>query len=140
MAAAFRARSLDFDLVPTTHAGHAGELVTERGADYETIVVVGGEVAQAVPRLLAQLLAGQQPFAVILGCSDSRVPAEIVFDHQARLSDKTIVTADGQRRWRVEQILVDPEGDNLWCLSGSIDLSTRDNLNGPLITLRRIGT
>ena len=29
---------------------------------------------------LAQLAAGQQPFAIILGCSDSRVPAEIVFD------------------------------------------------------------
>lgn len=26
------------------------------------------------------LLAGQQPFAIILGCSDSRVPAELVFD------------------------------------------------------------
>ena len=28
----------------------------------------------------ADLLAGQQPFAIVLGCSDSRVPAEIVFD------------------------------------------------------------
>jgi carbonic anhydrase len=28
----------------------------------------------------AELVAGQQPFAIILGCSDSRVPAEIVFD------------------------------------------------------------
>lgn len=28
----------------------------------------------------SQLVAGQQPFAVILGCSDSRVPAELVFD------------------------------------------------------------
>ena len=28
----------------------------------------------------AQLTDGQQPFAIILGCSDSRVPAEIVFD------------------------------------------------------------
>lgn len=27
-----------------------------------------------------QLTEGQQPFAVVLGCSDSRVPAEIVFD------------------------------------------------------------
>jgi carbonic anhydrase len=27
-----------------------------------------------------QLTEGQQPFAIILGCSDSRVPAEIVFD------------------------------------------------------------
>ena len=26
------------------------------------------------------LTAGQEPFAIILGCSDSRVPAEIVFD------------------------------------------------------------
>ncbi len=27
-----------------------------------------------------QLAGGQEPFAIILGCSDSRVPAEIVFD------------------------------------------------------------
>lgn len=30
--------------------------------------------------LRATLLEGQEPFAVILGCSDSRVPTEIVFD------------------------------------------------------------
>lgn len=28
----------------------------------------------------AEQLAGQDPFAIVLGCSDSRVPAEIVFD------------------------------------------------------------
>lgn len=28
----------------------------------------------------AELAAGQEPFAIILGCSDSRVPAELVFD------------------------------------------------------------
>jgi carbonic anhydrase len=28
----------------------------------------------------AELVAGQSPFAIILGCSDSRVPAELVFD------------------------------------------------------------
>src|SRR6185436_17445744 len=27
-----------------------------------------------------ELATGQEPFAIILGCSDSRVPAEIVFD------------------------------------------------------------
>lgn len=27
-----------------------------------------------------ELAAGQEPFAILLGCSDSRVPAEIVFD------------------------------------------------------------
>ena len=29
---------------------------------------------------LRELVAGQAPFAIILGCSDSRVPAEMVFD------------------------------------------------------------
>jgi len=29
---------------------------------------------------LAELAARQEPFAIILGCSDSRVPAEIIFD------------------------------------------------------------
>jgi len=28
----------------------------------------------------AQLVDGQEPFAIVLGCSDSRVPAELVFD------------------------------------------------------------
>ena len=32
------------------------------------------------PRRRAELVAGQEPFAIILGCSDSRVPAELVFD------------------------------------------------------------
>ena len=28
----------------------------------------------------SELVSGQEPFAIILGCSDSRVPAEIIFD------------------------------------------------------------
>lgn len=34
----------------------------------------------ASPTRMAELAAGQEPFAVVLGCSDSRVPVEIVFD------------------------------------------------------------
>jgi carbonic anhydrase len=34
----------------------------------------------AHPTRRAELVAGQAPFAIVLGCSDSRVPAEIVFD------------------------------------------------------------
>src|SRR5437763_17172921 len=30
----------------------------------------------------AQLANGQAPFAAVLGCSDSRVPVETVFDHE----------------------------------------------------------
>jgi carbonic anhydrase len=36
--------------------------------------------ADASPTRRSMLAAGQEPFAIILGCSDSRVPAEIVFD------------------------------------------------------------
>ena len=32
------------------------------------------------PARRAALVDGQEPFAIILGCSDSRVPAELVFD------------------------------------------------------------
>src|SRR5581483_3594588 len=32
------------------------------------------------PARRAALVDGQEPFAIVLGCSDSRVPAEIVFD------------------------------------------------------------
>jgi carbonic anhydrase len=37
-----------------------------------------GSVSEPARR--AELVDGQAPFAVILGCSDSRVPAELVFD------------------------------------------------------------
>jgi carbonic anhydrase len=36
--------------------------------------------ALASPARRRELLASQEPFAIILGCSDARVPAEIVFD------------------------------------------------------------
>src|ERR1700694_4412307 len=41
---------------------------------------VRGSGAFVSQRRRAELTSGQQPFAIILGCSDSRVPAEIVFD------------------------------------------------------------
>ncbi len=39
-----------------------------------------GSIARTCKIRRNELLEGQKPFAVILGCSDSRVPAEIVFD------------------------------------------------------------
>jgi carbonic anhydrase len=32
------------------------------------------------PEMLAELSKGQQPFATVLGCADSRVPPELIFD------------------------------------------------------------
>lgn len=40
----------------------------------------GGTDPTLDPGRRARLAGGQEPFAIVLGCSDSRVPAEIVFD------------------------------------------------------------
>lgn len=38
------------------------------------------QYADSAPEKRRELVDGQAPFAIILGCSDSRVPAELVFD------------------------------------------------------------
>lgn len=43
---------------------------------------------------LKEVAAGQKPFAIIVGCSDSRVPSEIIFDQG--LGDLFIVRTAGQ--------------------------------------------
>ncbi len=42
--------------------------------------LTAGPTTLADPARRAALVTGQTPFAIILGCSDSRVPAELVFD------------------------------------------------------------
>jgi carbonic anhydrase len=44
------------------------------------VAEVRGRAAAVSRARREELAAGQEPFAIILGCSDSRVPAEIVFD------------------------------------------------------------
>ncbi|TNF36807.1 MAG: DUF3516 domain-containing protein [Deltaproteobacteria bacterium] len=59
----------------------------------------------------------------------------LVFDHSARLTDKTQVTPDGKHRWKVSQVLVDPSEENLWGIRGEIDLTADTAPDGPMITL-----
>jgi carbonic anhydrase len=44
------------------------------------VAEVRGRETRASQTRRRELAEGQEPFAIILGCSDSRVPAEIVFD------------------------------------------------------------
>ncbi|AGA89553.1 carbonic anhydrase [Thioflavicoccus mobilis 8321] len=50
----------------------------EGNARYVAGEPIGGALASAARR--SQLTDGQAPSAIVLGCSDSRVPAEIIFD------------------------------------------------------------
>ena len=48
---------------------------------------------QAPSKILADLIKGQHPFAAILGCSDSRVPPELIFD--AKFGDLFVIRVAG---------------------------------------------
>jgi hypothetical protein len=65
---------------------------------------------------------------------------ELRFDHNARLAEHTQITGVGDHAWQVVQILLDPNDDNLWCIEGTVDLSDNARLDGPLVTVTRIGT
>jgi carbonic anhydrase len=54
---------------------------------------VPGRVAAPSSARRRELVEGQAPFAVILGCSDSRVPVEIVFDQH--LGDLFVIRVAG---------------------------------------------
>jgi carbonic anhydrase len=54
---------------------------------------IRGHSEQAGQTRRNELMAGQEPFAIILGCSDSRVPAEIIFDQH--LGDLFVIRVAG---------------------------------------------
>jgi hypothetical protein len=63
----------------------------------------------------------------------------VVFDPSARKAHHTVVKRTAPERFDVMQVLVDPKGENLWCLAGEIDLADGAP-EGPLVRLSRIGT
>ena len=64
---------------------------------------------------------------------------ELRFDHGARQARHTTTRSVETRVWEVSQVLVDPAGENLWALHGTVDLRSGQTLEGPLIALERIG-
>ena len=59
-------------------SGHEG-LVRLREGNHRFVTGARSDAVATQARRL-EVAGGQEPFAIILGCSDSRVPAEIVFD------------------------------------------------------------
>jgi carbonic anhydrase len=51
-----------------------------REGNHRFVSGIASSHALQSPARRSELLAGQEPFAIILGCSDSRAPAELVFD------------------------------------------------------------
>ena len=64
--------------MPVIPAGEALERLREGNRRF--VANVRGQAALANAARRMELAAGQEPFAIVLGCSDSRVPAEIVID------------------------------------------------------------
>ncbi len=65
---------------------------------------------------------------------------ELMFNHEARQAQHTRLVETGTRTWDATQVLVDPEGENLWFVDAAIDLQDPKGFEGPLLRLRRIGT
>jgi len=65
---------------------------------------------------------------------------ELIFDHRARLTEHTQLSAIGDNHWQVVQVLLDPSDENLWCIEGQVDLSDEANVDGPLVVVTRIST
>ncbi len=91
------------------------------------------------PAVESAALVTAEDFAEAMEPYFARFP-ELLFDHRARLAEHTQTTPTGEHAWQVTQILLDPDDENLWCIEGSVDLSDEASVEGPLITVTRIGT
>ena len=64
----------------------------------------------------------------------------IVFDHRARLADKTVLTEAGHMVWTATQILCDPDEEHMWSVDARVDLSGVEQIGDePLIVVEKIG-
>jgi hypothetical protein len=64
----------------------------------------------------------------------------IRLDPEARNARHTyVIPSEDKKTWRVQQILVDPDGHNDWILDFEIDLSASREKKEPVLQLKRIG-
>ena len=59
---------------------------------------------------------------------------DVLFDHTARATSRTLIDQTAPRTWRVRQVLRDREGDDMWYVEAAVDL--REPIeDGPIVTL-----
>jgi superfamily II RNA helicase len=64
----------------------------------------------------------------------------ICLDPEARNARNTYVTpSEDQQRWRVQQMLIDPDGHNDWAAEFDVDLAESKKAGEPALRLRRLG-
>ena len=80
----------------------------------------------------AELEAALAPFLEEYG--------EILVTPEARRAHHTRIERVEPRLFAVSQVLLDPQGDNLWAIHGEVDLKTERDPEGPLVRVHRIGT
>jgi len=64
----------------------------------------------------------------------------LCLDPNARNARHTyVIPSEDKKSWRVQQMLVDPEGHNDWVAEFAVDLAESRKLGEPILQLRRIG-
>jgi hypothetical protein len=107
--------------------------------------LVVADFEQAITNLNSPLDAEGQPWT---GARLKQSMEAYLIDHDhlcldpnARNVRHTYVTPAGDKKsWRVQQMLVDPEGDNDWVAEFEVDLAESRKLKEPFLRLRRIGS
>jgi superfamily II RNA helicase len=64
----------------------------------------------------------------------------LIIDASSRTVDRTQIEKLEPHLWRVRQVLVDPNEDNMWFLEGEIDLRADQAPEGVLVRLEQIGS
>ncbi len=65
----------------------------------------------------------------------------ICLDPNARNTRHTyIMPSEDKKSWRVQQMLVDPEGHNDWVAEFDVDLAASKKTGEPVLSLRRVGS
>ena len=107
--------------------------------------LVIGDYEQAIANLNSPLDADDQPWiaARLQQLMDTyHVDHDhLCLDPNARNARHTYVTiAEDKKTWRVQQMLVDPAGDNDWVAEFVVDLAESRKLGEPFLRLHRIGS